>query len=63
MHKGQRFHLFDASRIPLGRMARMCAVFIRGKNKPTFESGNPEMQGDICVIVNARKPLVWGKKV
>jgi hypothetical protein len=61
-HKGKTYHLFDASRIPLGRMAKMCAVFIRGKNKPTYDPQNSS-QGDICVIVNASKPLVGGKKM
>ena len=60
-HKGRTYHLFDASRFPLGRMAKMCAIFIRGKNKPTYDPQNSS-QGDICVIVNASKPLVGGKK-
>ena len=58
MHKGKRYHLFDASKISLGRMARMIAVFIRGKHKPTYNAATPEIQGDVCVVVNARMPKV-----
>lgn len=60
-HKGKTYHLFNAARIPLGRMARMCSVFIRGKHKPTYDArlGN---QGDICVIVNAKNLHVTGRK-
>lgn len=61
VHKGQRYHLFNAAYIPLGRMARMCAVLMRGKNKPTFNSQMP-LQGDICVVVNAANPMIGGKK-
>jgi ribosomal protein L13 len=35
-HNGQIWHLFNAEKIPLGRMAAMIAVFIRGKNKPHY---------------------------
>lgn len=33
-HKGEIWHLFNAARMPLGRMATMIAVVIRGKHKP-----------------------------
>jgi len=60
-HKGKTYHLFNAERIPLGRMARMCAVFIRGKHKPVYDAKKNEC-GDICVIVNAKNLYVTGKK-
>ena len=61
-HKGQIYHLFNAERISLGRMARMCAVFMRGKNKPTYDFQKSAENGDICVIVNAKTLHVTGKK-
>lgn len=33
-HNGEVWHLFNAERMPLGRMAAMIAVFVRGKHKP-----------------------------
>ena len=33
-HEGQTWHLFNAERISLGRLAVMAANFIRGKHKP-----------------------------
>lgn len=33
-HKGETWHLFNAERMSLGRIAAMAAVFIRGKHKP-----------------------------
>jgi len=54
--------LFNASRIPLGRMALLCANYIRGKHKPTYCTRNSD-QGDVCVIVNAANPMVTGKKL
>ena len=35
-HAGKTYHLFNAARIPLGRMAELCAIYIRGKHKPTY---------------------------
>lgn len=34
--KGETWHLFNAARIPLGRMANMIATFIRGKHKREY---------------------------
>lgn len=42
-------------------MARMCAVYIRGKHKPTYSYRKNE-GGDICVIVNAKNLMVTGRK-
>ena len=36
----------------LGRMARMIAVYIRGKHKPTYVKNRFDL-GDRCVVVNA----------
>lgn len=58
-HKGQVWHLFNAQRIPLGRMASMIATFIRGKHKPTYAYNRFDL-GDKCVVVNAGKVKVTG---
>mmetsp|Transcript_62731 Transcript_62731/g.86699 ORF Transcript_62731/g.86699 Transcript_62731/m.86699 type:complete len:94 (+) Transcript_62731:273-554(+) len=36
VHNGKVYHLFNAARIPLGRMAEMISTVIRGKNKPGY---------------------------
>ena len=46
----------------MGRMAEMCAIFIRGKHKPTYDQHRWD-QGDTCVIVNMKTPLLTGKKL
>lgn len=38
-HEGRSYHLFEASRFPLGRMAVMIATIIRGKDKPGYHRG------------------------
>jgi len=58
-HKGETWHLFNAARIPLGRMARDIAVFIRGKHKPTYTPNRYDL-GDRVVVVNASNVLVTG---
>lgn len=60
-HKGEVWHLFNAERMNLGRMAQMIAVYIRGKHKPTFAMNRFDI-GDKCVVVNASKVRVSGKK-
>lgn len=45
--------------MPLGRMAQMIAVFVRGKHKPMYV-GNRFDLGDKCVVVNADKVMVTG---
>ena len=61
-HKGETWHLFNAEKIPLGRMAQMIAVFIRGKHKPGYAQNRFDM-GDKCVVVNASKVKVTGNKM
>lgn len=60
-HSGRNYHLFNAERISLGRMAEMCANFIRGKHKPTYAKNKDDL-GDVCVIVNAKNLHVTGRK-
>lgn len=60
----QTWHLFNASAIPLGRMAGRIAAFLSGKHKPTYDHSriSEEKEGDFVVVVNGRYPLVHGKR-
>ena len=60
-HKGTTYHLFNAARVPVGRMAVLISQFIRGKNKPTYVK-NAYQDGDKCVVVNIADPLFTGRK-
>ena len=64
-HKGRTWHLFNAARMPLGRMATLIATYIRGKHKPTYNPVNADCgdHGDVCVVVNAANQWVPGKKL
>ena len=61
-HKGKTFHLFNAARYPLGRMARQISVFIRGKHKPTYDPTKSGEDGDMCVVVNAKRQWTGGNR-
>lgn len=61
-HRGQTWHLFNAEKIPLGRMAEMIAIFIRGKHKPNYAYNRYDL-GDKCVVVNASKVRSTGDKM
>ena len=61
-HKGQTWHLFNAETMPLGRMAKMIAIYIRGKHKPTYAQNRFDL-GDKCVVVNASTMKVTGDKM
>lgn len=61
-HAGRTYHLFNAARMPLDRIAKMCSVFMRGKNKPTFDPQNYD-NGDVCVVVNMATPMIGGSKL
>lgn len=47
------WHLVDAERQTVGRLATQVASILRGKHKPTFQP-NKDM-GDHVVIINADK--------
>jgi large subunit ribosomal protein L13 len=59
---GETWHLFNAAKMPLGRMAEMIAIFIRGKHKPTYAYNRFDL-GDKCVVVNASNVMVTGDKM
>ena len=61
MHDGQAWHLFNAKRMSLGRMAEMIAIFVRGKHKPTYVPNRDDL-GDKCVVVNASIVKTTGRK-
>jgi large subunit ribosomal protein L13 len=54
---GQRlqrcWHLIDAKKQTVGRLANQIAPILRGKHKPTF-TPNKDM-GDYVVVINAEK--------
>ena len=55
-----RWHVVDATGVPLGRLASRVAQVIRGKHKPTF---TPHMDGgDYVVVINAAKVRLTGRK-
>lgn len=52
--------VIDASDIPLGRVAELAAVLLRGKHKPIF---TPHIDtGDYVIVTNAKKVKLTGKK-
>ena len=53
--------MFNAAKIPLGRMAAQIAIFVRGKHKPTYALNRFDL-GDRVVVVNASNVLVTGQK-
>lgn len=52
-YEGKTWHLFNAGRMPLGRIARLAADFLRGKHKPNYVARNAGEHGDFVVVVNA----------
>ena len=55
-----KWHLIDATGVPLGRLAVKAATLIRGRHKPTY---TPSVDtGDFVVVINAEKVALTGKK-
>ena len=55
-----KWHLIDATGVPLGRLAVKAATLIRGRHKSTY---TPSVDtGDFVVIINAEKVALTGKK-
>lgn len=48
--------------MPLGRIAKLAADYLRGKNKPNYVSNGSNENGDYCVIVNAAQQHMTGRK-
>jgi large subunit ribosomal protein L13 len=52
----RKWHVVDATGVPIGRLAAAIAQVLRGKHKPTF-TYNMDC-GDFVIVVNAEK-AVW----
>jgi len=59
--RGLRFLLIDAEELVLGRLAAQISTILQGKSKPSY-CQNRDM-GDVCVVVNAEKVHLSGKKL
>jgi large subunit ribosomal protein L13 len=57
----RKWHLVDASELPLGRLSTKIAVLLTGKEKPMFTKHID--CGDFVVVVNAGKLKVTGNKL
>lgn len=56
----RKWHVIDASQIPLGRLSTVAARLLIGKDKP---SQSPHIDGgDFVIIINAASLVVTGKK-
>jgi len=59
--KDRKWHVVDATGVPLGRLATQVAHLLRGKHKPTF---TPHVDcGDFVVVINASKVALKGNKL
>ena len=56
----RKWHVVDATDIPLGRLSAVVASILRGKNKPQFTQHTDT--GDFVIVVNAEKVKLTGKK-
>ena len=59
-YKARKWHVVDASGIPLGRLASEVAGLIRGKHKVTY---TPHVDGgDFVIVINAKQIRLTGNK-
>ncbi|MBL8049007.1 MAG: 50S ribosomal protein L13 [Chthonomonas sp.] len=56
----RKWHIVDATGLPVGRIAAQVAQVLRGKHKPTF-TYNQDC-GDFVVIINADRAVLTGSK-
>ncbi len=56
----RKWHIVDATGIPLGRLASQVAQVLRGKHKPTF-TYNQDC-GDFVIVINAERAVMTGNK-
>lgn len=61
-HNNTVYHVFDAKRIPLGRLAIKAAKYLTGKHKPVFDPKKVLQNGDKIIVVNGEDIKVTGKK-
>jgi large subunit ribosomal protein L13 len=56
----RKWHVLDASEVPLGRLSTVVASLLLGKGKP---STTPHMDGgDYVIVINSSKLIVTGNK-
>ena len=56
----KKWYVIDAEGQVLGRLASVCASYLRGKNKPTF---TPHVDmGDNIIVINADKVVLTANK-
>ena len=56
----RKWHLVNATGVPLGRLAVRVTNILRGKHKPMFAPHHDT--GDFVIVVNAEKVRLTGKK-
>ncbi len=54
------WHLIDASKLPIGRLATVAATLLMGKHKPSFTIGAGS--GDAVVVIHADKAFFTSNK-
>ncbi len=60
INANRKWHLFDMSKEPLGRVSTQIATKLIGKHKVTYA---PHLDcGDFVVVINAEKTFLTGKK-
>ncbi|MCZ7686379.1 MAG: 50S ribosomal protein L13 [Sandaracinaceae bacterium] len=57
----RKWHVVDATGVPLGRLASRIATILRGKHRPTYTPNADN--GDFVVVVNAEKVRLTGDKM
>ncbi|HEY8428643.1 MAG TPA: 50S ribosomal protein L13 [Sandaracinaceae bacterium] len=57
----RKWHVVDATGVPLGRLASRIATILRGKHRPTYTPNADN--GDFVVVVNAEKVRLTGDKL
>lgn len=56
----RRWHVIDATGVPLGRLSTVVARLLTGKHKPTYA---PHIDtGDFVIVLNAEKVVLTGRK-
>jgi len=57
----RKWHLVDATDVPLGRLASKITILLRGKHRPSF-TPNADT-GDFVIVTNAERVLLTGNKL
>ena len=57
----RKWHILDATEVPLGRLSTVAAILLLGKHKPQFTSHID--CGDYVIVINAKNLVVTGDKL